>query len=150
MKPRFLVADHDRGIAEAVTRCLVSRGYEAESASDALQCTEKIRNSSPSVLVLDPCLLWGGGDGVMNWLKSEDPVSRPTVFTVCDDESYSISEEMFWGTDFLIRRPHCIGELLPYVNQLEILGSLDVQSVHQSRANFTKAYEVPLAAANLE
>ena len=127
MKPRFLIADHDHGLAIAVKRCLLSRGYEAEIANDGLECVEEIKSMVPSVLVLDPTLLWGGGEGVMDWLKSEEPVSPPVVFTVCSDKTYTIPQGLFWQTDFLILRPRSTDEILPYVNQLEILGSLGVQ-----------------------
>ena len=127
MKPRFLVVDHDHEFAVAVQRSLVSRGYEAEFSTDGLQCVEVMRKRMPSVLVLDPALLWGGGDGVVEWIRFEDPAARPTIFTVCKDRTYSIPEVMFWETDFLMLRPKSRNELTAYVDQLEILGSLGAQ-----------------------
>jgi carbon storage regulator len=33
----------------------------------------------PTVLVLDTEILWGGGDGVLEWLRDEEPMPPPTV-----------------------------------------------------------------------
>lgn len=133
MKPRFLVADHDEGFAEAVRRSLISRGYVAEKATDGLRCIQQVQRMSPDVLVLDSSLDGEGGLGVMKRIH-HDLRSGPTVFAVCDDDSYSVPEDLFWETDFLIRRPRTSAELQPYINQLEILGSLNCQKFDSTKS----------------
>src|SRR5262249_26478362 len=47
------------------------RGYDTETATDGLDCIRKLRRRQPAVLVLDLEMRWGGGDGVLAWLREE-------------------------------------------------------------------------------
>ncbi len=71
MKPILLVADGDAELCEIYQRFLGERGYEVAVASDGLECLEKLRRVRPAALVLDLGLRWGGGDGVLAWLRDE-------------------------------------------------------------------------------
>ena len=45
-------------------------------------CLRKLRQLTPAVVVLDLELRWGGGDGVLAWLRQESPGPRmPVVLT---------------------------------------------------------------------
>jgi DNA-binding response OmpR family regulator len=53
-----------------------------ETASDGMDCVEKLRCVTPVVLVLDLELRWGGADGVLAWLREEDAkLGVPVVLT---------------------------------------------------------------------
>ena len=81
MKHRLLIADHDAEWCELYRRFLTELGYEVETATDGLDCLAKLRQVAPAVLVLDQELLWGGGDGVLAWLREESPAHKiPVVF----------------------------------------------------------------------
>ncbi len=71
MKPTLLVADDDVELCADFRRFLGARGYEVETAADGLDCLAKLRQTRPALLVLDLELLWGGGDGVLAWLREE-------------------------------------------------------------------------------
>jgi CheY-like chemotaxis protein len=82
MKPMVLVADDDAELCQIYGMLLVERGYEVETATDGLDCLRKLRRRQPTVLVLDLELRWGGGDGVLAWLREEDPTgSVPVILT---------------------------------------------------------------------
>jgi hypothetical protein len=51
-----------------------------ETASDGLDCLKKLRRATPAALVLDLKLHWGGGDGVLAWLR-EDRMWVTSVMT---------------------------------------------------------------------
>ena len=82
MKQRLLIADRDAELCELFRRFLTERGYEVETSTDGLDCLAKLRQVTPAVLVLDLELLWGGGDGVLAWLREESPAPRiPVLLT---------------------------------------------------------------------
>lgn len=76
MAVRILLADPDEFVAAAYADCLRQRGAIVATASTGLECLEKLRDFAPHVLVLDPELLWGGGDGVLAVIH-EQPELRP-------------------------------------------------------------------------
>lgn len=84
---RVLVADPDRFLAGEYADYLVGQGFEVAVAADALECLRLLREFSPHVLVLEPSLPWGGGDGVVAAIR-EDPslggVSVIVVTSGCD------------------------------------------------------------------
>ncbi len=71
MKQRLLIADRDAELCELYRTFLADMGYDAETCTDGLDCLAKLRQATPAVLVLDLELLWGGGDGVLAWLREE-------------------------------------------------------------------------------
>jgi len=50
---------------------MIRRGCHIETASNGLECLTKLRQARPDVLVLDLNLPWGGGDGVLGWIREE-------------------------------------------------------------------------------
>src|SRR5215471_16826130 len=79
MKPRLLIADSDPDFCHVFQRVFAGRGYEVETASDGLSCLEKLRRTNPVVLLLERELYWGGGDGILAWLREERAMSGPAV-----------------------------------------------------------------------
>ncbi len=75
----ILIAHGDAELRDVYRGFLAERGYEVETASDGLDCVTKVRQVSPAVLVLDPGLLCGGGDGVLAWLREQSPAPRTSV-----------------------------------------------------------------------
>jgi len=80
MNQTLLIADGDAELCDVYGRFLTERGYEVVTSSDGLDCLRKLRQLTPAVLVLDLDLRWGGGDGVLAWLREENP--RPAVCVV--------------------------------------------------------------------
>ena len=73
-----LITDPDRLLLAAYSQHLTQRGTRVSTARTGLECWEKLMQSVPDVLVLEPELLWGGGDGVLA-LLNEQPSIRPTI-----------------------------------------------------------------------
>ena len=82
MQPSLLIADGDAELCDLYRRFLAERGYEVETSSDGLDCLRKLRQLTPAAFVLDLTLHWGGGDGVLAWLREENPTHRiPVIVT---------------------------------------------------------------------
>jgi response regulator RpfG family c-di-GMP phosphodiesterase len=61
---RVLIADPDLGLLEEYRRQM-SETFELATATNGMECLTRLREETPDVLVLEPQLLWGGGDGVL-------------------------------------------------------------------------------------
>ena len=62
---RVLMADPDPSISMVYREPLLREGFELATAVSGLECVARLRECVPDVLVLEPQLLWGGGDGVL-------------------------------------------------------------------------------------
>jgi DNA-binding response OmpR family regulator len=71
MRQTLLLTEGDPELCDSYERYLTRHGYEVETAAHGLDCLEKLRRKPPAVLVLDWELRWGGGDGVLAWLREE-------------------------------------------------------------------------------
>ena len=76
MAVRVLLADPDESLAASYAECLRQRGATVATAGTGLECLERLCDFAPDVLVLEPELLWGGGDGVLA-VVHEQPELRP-------------------------------------------------------------------------
>jgi DNA-binding response OmpR family regulator len=82
MSHTVLIADDDPELCELYQTFLARLGYRVETAADGLDCVAKLRRLTPSVLVLDSELRWGGGDGVLAWLREENALDGiPVILT---------------------------------------------------------------------
>jgi DNA-binding response OmpR family regulator len=81
MAARILIADPDRFLLASYSKHLRERGATVSTATTGLECIERLRDAVPDVLVLDPALPWGGGDGVLA-VVHEEPALRPTVVMI--------------------------------------------------------------------
>jgi DNA-binding response OmpR family regulator len=81
MSAHVLIANRDRFLLKSYSRHLRERGAIVSTATTGLECVELLRQLVPDVLVLEPNLLWGGGDGVLA-LIAEERRLRPAVVIV--------------------------------------------------------------------
>ncbi len=79
---RVLIADADDCLRESYRTCLEGQGFVVIGAASGLECVARLRDSSPDILVLDPAVPWGGGDGVLAMMDEEPDVPRVPVIVV--------------------------------------------------------------------
>lgn len=79
MKNRLMIANRDPEWLDVNQMFLGRLGYEVETCTDGLECLAKLRFEAPAMLVLDLDLPWGGGDGVLAWLREEREAPRVPV-----------------------------------------------------------------------
>lgn len=123
MKVNLLIADRDPGLARAAERCMHQRGINVLTATDGLQCLDVLRTASPVILVMDPKILWGGGEGVIDWLLGEESLRPPMIVITEGSDSKRLPERLEPWIDLRLHRPESLGELPQFVNQLESLAS---------------------------
>jgi carbon storage regulator len=70
--PRVLIADPSEYLLNFYRDHLAQRGFHVETAVNGLDCVRKLQDFRPEALVLEPCMPWGGGDGVLA-VMHEDP-----------------------------------------------------------------------------
>jgi DNA-binding response OmpR family regulator len=74
MSLRVLIADPDESLFDSYREYLEQEGLTVVTATNGLECIERLRDSSPDVLVLEPELPWGWGDGVLAMMQEEPDV----------------------------------------------------------------------------
>ena len=84
---RVLMADPDRSLRPVYRGPLFDEGFELVTAASGLECVARLRERVPDVLVLEPQLPWGGGEGVLA-MMGEIPALATVpvmVLTSCRD-----------------------------------------------------------------
>lgn len=76
MSVRILIADSDEFLMATYREHLSHHGAVVSTATTGLACIDRLREFTPDVLILDPAILWGGGDGVLA-VMDEEPTIRP-------------------------------------------------------------------------
>jgi carbon storage regulator CsrA len=87
MSIRVLIADSDEYLLNNYREYLEQHGFEVAIATTGLECVERLRDYEPDLLVLEPSIHWGGGDGVLAMMQEEldIPVVPVIVLTYgCD------------------------------------------------------------------
>jgi DNA-binding response OmpR family regulator len=84
---RVLMADPDESLHARYREPLVQGGFEVVTVFDGLECIAWLRNHIPDLLVLEPQLPWGGGDGVLALMGefSELAAVPVMILTSCRD-----------------------------------------------------------------
>ena len=60
---RVLMADPDESLQPEYRGPLLQEGFELVTAVNGLECVARMRERVPDLLVLEPQLPWGGGEG---------------------------------------------------------------------------------------
>jgi DNA-binding response OmpR family regulator len=84
---RVLMADPDESLQPVYRGPLAQEGFEVVPASSGLECVARLRERAPDVLVLEPQLPWGGGDGVLAMMGEVPQLATVPVMvlTSCRD-----------------------------------------------------------------
>lgn len=76
---RILLADADDRLLATHRHYLSDRGYIVAACGDALGCIDLLRSFRPDLLVLDPDLPWGQGEGVLSLMHDGELPVVPVV-----------------------------------------------------------------------
>lgn len=84
---------------------LIRNGFDVVTADNGLECLQSFQSFKPDVIVIEPELLWGGGDGVLDVIREDPVLSEVPVLaltTNCNRTAiYSISQ--FVISDFWVQ-----------------------------------------------
>jgi DNA-binding response OmpR family regulator len=79
---RVLIADPDTALADHYREALEGEEFWVETAANGLECIALLRTFRFDVLVLEPELPWGWGDGVLALMGEDDSLARVAVVAV--------------------------------------------------------------------
>lgn len=116
-----LLAIHPSLARREYGAALMRQGFDVVTADDGLQCLERLRESLPDVLVIEPELPWGGGDGVLEMVHEELELHGTSVFVLTAERNrsamYRISR--FPNADFAMQ-PLGVQQLVERVRKLTL------------------------------
>ena len=102
---RVLMADPDESLHPMYREPLLREGFEVDRALSGLECLSRLRERLPDVLVIEPLLPWGGGDGVLA-MMGEDPRTAAVpvmVLTSCRDPQILEAVTRFPVSDYQLK-----------------------------------------------
>ncbi len=113
---RVLMADPDESLQPEYRGPLLQEGFELVTAVNGLECVARMRERVPDLLVLEPQLPWGGGEGVLT-IMGEIPVLANVpvmVLTSCRDSHLLEAVSRFPVSDYQLKplAPHRLAERL--------------------------------------
>lgn len=79
MRRNLLIAEGNAELRDLYQGYFSRHDFTVDTASDGLSCLEKLRWATPSVLVLDRELLWGGAEGVLALLHENRALENVQV-----------------------------------------------------------------------
>ena len=124
---RVLLAGMNNSRWRGYRETLDAAGFTARFTSNGVECVAVLRNFRPHVLVLDPNILWGGGDGVLAIRDEEFGLNHNLVMILtagCEPSLlYRISD---YSIDDLIWQPTTSRELMQRLDGLLELQRQDV------------------------
>jgi CheY-like chemotaxis protein len=82
MSIRVLIADTDEYLRESYREYLGQHGFAVVTAASGVECVEKLCEFVPGVLVLEPSIPWGGGDGVLAMMHEDSDVPLVPVIVL--------------------------------------------------------------------
>ena len=102
---RVLMADPDESRRPAYREHLLQEGFELVTAVSGLECIARLREHVPDVLVLEPQLPWGGGDGVLAMMGEIAVLASVPVLvlTSCRDPRVLESVSRFPISDYQVK-----------------------------------------------
>ena len=102
---RVLMADPDESLRPVYRGPLFEEGFELVTAVSGLECVARLRERSPDVLVLEPQLPWGGGEGVLAFMGELPDLAMVPVMdlTSCRDSHVMEGVSRFPINDYQVK-----------------------------------------------
>jgi len=114
MKPTLLIADGDAELCDLYKMLLGKCGYEVKIASDGMECLRTLCQVEPAVLLLDQQLGWGGGDGVVAYMR-EESLMIPVILTTTVDSRRDIADDIEPPVVAKLPKPFAVSSLLEHI-----------------------------------
>lgn len=126
---QVLIAEPDECLLTEY-RASLGEDFEVATAVNGLECVSSLRASVPDVLVLEPQLPWGGGNGVLATMRKvpELAIVPVMILTSCRDVVILKSVAPFPISDY------CVKPLSPLQLATRILNVLSYRRLRRSKA----------------
>ena len=102
---RVLMADPDESLHPVYREPLSQEGFEVIAALSGLECVARLRECVPDVLVLEPHMPWGGGEGVLAIMGEVPELANVPVMvlTSCRDPRLLEAVARFPVSDYQLK-----------------------------------------------
>jgi len=99
------MADPDESLQAVYREPLSQEGFELTAALSGLECVARLRERTPDVLVLEPQLPWGGGDGILTMMGDISALATipVLVLTSCRDPDVLEGVSRFPISDYYLK-----------------------------------------------
>ena len=116
---KILVVDDEKNIRRLVEITLQRAGYTTDSASDGIECLEKVAEYKPDLIVLDWMMPKMSGIKVLQNLKSNtDTASIPVIMLTAKAQDLDVLKGWQAGVDCFLVKPYNPMELLQFVKRI--------------------------------
>jgi CheY-like chemotaxis protein len=109
MSCKVLIADADPTWLDTCKRDLGANGFTVETAPDGLACLARLQDGPlPDALVLELDIPWGGGDGVLGWLREHEQkrgLGRCLIVVTGNGSPALLSERMGIPESLCLQKP---------------------------------------------
>lgn len=119
MITQLLIADSDAAVMERCAHYFGNRGYQVELATHGLECLEALKRLPRDVLVLERELLWGGGDGVLAYLREGHFVWPETVIVTSSEPAIVTQPSLQAPVKAVLKRPFSVAALFHAVHRAQ-------------------------------
>jgi len=116
MSNRLLVVDDDRSIREIMQVALSEEGYIVDTANDALEADEVIRQNAPDLLILDVML--PGKDGFELTREIRRTSNLPIILLTAKTDTIDVVVGLESGADDYLTKPFEMRVLLARIRSL--------------------------------
>ena len=118
MGKKIVLAEDEAHIARLVIFKLEREGYEVIWADDGGKALEKVKESSPDLVILDIMMPVMDGYEVLKYLKEDDNLkSIPVIMLTAKGQEHDIVKGFEYGTEDYIIKPFSPAELLVRVRK---------------------------------
>src|SRR3954454_6204999 len=110
-EPRVLVADDDPSIRQLVCTIVRREGFQVDCASDGLEAVSFLERHEYAVILVDLMMPRLDGFGVIEWLKSHPPSTKPVILVItayADQKFKQVDPELVAG---VLRKPFEVADL---------------------------------------
>jgi DNA-binding response OmpR family regulator len=112
-KGPVLIVDDEPDIVDFLTTVLEDEGYSTETASDGIEGLSKVRESHPSLVILDLMMPRMSGFEVLDALRNNPPLNRPSIIVLSAKSTHQdILDALEKGADDFIPKPFDLEDLL--------------------------------------